>query len=253
MRDPMRSLGTKIAELIFERRYGLDTTRHVDRMSLGLAHDDFFHYEPSGWLSLQTALPRSEVQPDDVFADLGSGLGRVVFQAALRYPFRRVIGVDLSSDLNEIARRNLEHNRDRLRCPDVEIVDSDLLDWEIPDDLTIAYLHNAITGEPFERLVQRLLEFADRRGRPVRLIYVNPTQRSRLLASGRARQVPLPRTLVGRLARGVPSMIQRYELGPRGDGTESAAEGQSAMRALALPLAGDLVSPLGIAAESIPY
>ncbi len=68
----MRPLATDVAQLIYERRYGLDTTRHVDRESLGLAREEAISYEPSGWLSLRTALPRSEVGRDDVFADLGS-------------------------------------------------------------------------------------------------------------------------------------------------------------------------------------
>lgn len=41
-----------------------------------------------------------------MFLDLGSGKGRMVLSAA-RFPFRRIIGVELSNDLTAIARRNV--------------------------------------------------------------------------------------------------------------------------------------------------
>jgi tRNA G46 methylase TrmB len=40
-------------------------------------------------------LPESEVGHDDVLLDVGSGMGRIVYQAACSYPLRRVVGVDL--------------------------------------------------------------------------------------------------------------------------------------------------------------
>lgn len=249
----MRAFGTKVAELLFERRYGLDTTRHVGRETLALGSDEAMPYEPSGWLALRTALPRSKVRPDDVFADLGSGLGRVVFQAALRYPLRRVVGVDRSHELNEVARRNIGRNRSRLRCAEVEIVDADLLEWEIPDDLTIAYIHNSVVGELFDGVVERLLEFTDRRGRALRLIYVNPIERGRLLATCRARQLPLPHTLPALLGRRTSSMIQRFDLVPSTEAPVSSPSGARTLSSLALPLAGELASPVSLAAESFPY
>ena len=249
----MRSLGSNVARLVFEHRYGLDTTRHVGREALGFDREEAMPYEPSGWLALSTALRRSEVGPDDVFADLGSGLGRVVFQAALRYRFGRVIGVDLSPELNEVARANVERNHKRLRCPDVEIVTADLLEWEIPADLTIAYLHNSIVGELFDDVMQRLLDFADARERPLQLIYVNPTERGRLLASGRARQLPLPRTLVGTLAGRHPSMIQRFDLLPRADAVDLSPVSRPDPSYFALPVSGELMSRLGVVAETLPY
>jgi predicted RNA methylase len=50
----------------------------------------------------------------------------VVLQAAQYYPFKRVIGVEFSPELNRIARQNLQARQDRLRCPDVELVTGDV-------------------------------------------------------------------------------------------------------------------------------
>jgi SAM-dependent methyltransferase len=171
-------------------------------------------YTPSGWLRLRVALPKREVTADDVFVDVGSGKGRVVVQAAVHYPFKRVIGVELVEDFTEIARKNVERNRARLRAGDVELVTADALRWELPDDLTIVYMYNPIVGGLFMRFIERLIAFVDQRQRGLRLIYVNPTQHEQLLATGRVTELPPPRGLLARIRGVPPSELRRYEIRP---------------------------------------
>lgn len=49
---------------------------------------------------------------------------RIVHQAA-QYPFARVIGVEISDYLNGIASTNVERNRHRLRCPNIQLIPVD--------------------------------------------------------------------------------------------------------------------------------
>ncbi|MBA3264057.1 MAG: methyltransferase domain-containing protein [Thermoleophilaceae bacterium] len=132
----------------------------VQLATVGLAHPERVDYHPSGWLSLRALLRPSEVGPDDVFADIGAGKGRVVYQAARRYGLKRVIGVELSPELAAEARANIERHRRRLRCHDVEIVTSDALAWEVPDDLTIAYMFRPFTGATFHGVIEKLIASA---------------------------------------------------------------------------------------------
>jgi hypothetical protein len=190
----MRSLSLlkrRAANFFFERRWGLSTSEPLGREALGYDEEQY-PYEPSGWQTLGRALPRAEVGPHDVFADLGSGKGRIVFQAAKDYAFGRVIGVELSPELHEVARANIERGRRRLRCKNVELVNADVLSWRIPDDLTIVYLHNPFRGELFSAAVRRLVEHAERTGRPIRLLYVNPVDHDRLMATGAVRELSAP-------------------------------------------------------------
>jgi tRNA1(Val) A37 N6-methylase TrmN6 len=91
---------------------------------------------------LRAVLPRAQVSPTDVFVDIGSGKGRILLEAATRYRFRRIIGVELLPALTATAARNHRTTRRRLRTPEVELVTGDAREWVPPDDLTIAYMVN---------------------------------------------------------------------------------------------------------------
>jgi hypothetical protein len=172
-----------------ERRHGIQTLGIIELEELGLAGPDRERYKPTEWSTLPRVLPRHRVGPEDVFIDFGSGLGRVVYQAALRYPFKRVIGVELSEQLNEVAQRNLERNRARLRCRSFELVAADVLEYEIPDDVTVAFFANPFRGATFATVIERLLESLDSHPRRLRLIYRNPVEHEHLMATGRFRPI----------------------------------------------------------------
>ena len=91
VRPPYVWLRNGITDLLFERRLGVRTSGDVELQELGIAADGRVKYRPVGWLTLRRILPPSAVTTDDVFLDIGSGMGRAVLLAAA-YPFRRVIG-----------------------------------------------------------------------------------------------------------------------------------------------------------------
>lgn len=177
-----------VGRRLFEPAGGADTGVRVHLDTFGLGSEGRISYTPSGWMTLRRALPRRSVGPDDVLIDYGSGKGRVVLQAA-RYPLERVIGLELSAELNAAARRNLDLERDRLRCQDVELVTADVLDYDPPDDVTIAYLYNPFRGEIFATAIERLIASVDRCPRRVRIVYLNPIEHDALMATGRVRLV----------------------------------------------------------------
>jgi SAM-dependent methyltransferase len=209
--------------LLLEQANRLRTSERVKLSDLGLEDPERVDYHPSGWLSLRSALLPSDVEPEEVFADIGCGKGRVVYQAARIYPFKRVIGVELSSRLSEQARANLERHRRRWRCGDVEIVTADALDWEIPDDLTFVYMFRPFTGRTFARFVERLIGSYDRSPRRVRILYVNPEEHAPLMGTGRVRELPLRRGLIASLRRYPGDWARLYEITARGEATRAPA------------------------------
>jgi SAM-dependent methyltransferase len=188
-RAPLRRAYRKAHTLFgrgVDRWLEVDTTEEVDLETLGLASPERVNYQPSGWLTLRRVLRPAEVGPADVFLDLGAGKGRVVLLAA-RYPFARVIGVELSESLAAVARRNVATIGVRPRCGPIEIVTADAVDFEIPDDVSVVYMNNAFRGSTFDAVIGNLLESVDRKPRRVRLIYWNADDRDRLARTGRFR------------------------------------------------------------------
>jgi len=179
-----KRLRQRVTWLLYERRLGVDTSRSVDARELGYDDGRLVDYEPAEWSVLRRALPRGSMGRDDVFIDLGSGMGRVVLMAA-RYPFRRVIGVELSPQLHADAERNLAAAHDRLRCRDVRLECANVMDYEVPDDVTIVFLNNPFKGEIFDAAVESILRSHGRRPRSMLVIYRHPVEHARLMATGR--------------------------------------------------------------------
>jgi SAM-dependent methyltransferase len=186
IRPPYVWVRNGIGHLLFERRLDVQTSGDVDLDELGIAAEGRREYRPTGWLSLRRMLPPSAVKADDVFLDIGSGKGRAMLMAA-RYPFRRVIGVELSDRLLDIAQNNIDRAKAQLRCKDIVLVQADAESYQIPDDVTVVFLNNPFGGAIFATVVSRLLDSYDRKPRPLRIIYANPVEEPVLLATGRIR------------------------------------------------------------------
>jgi SAM-dependent methyltransferase len=167
--DAIRGRGAETTEPFFD-------VRHFEA--------DPVWYVPSGWRNLRAGLRGLEVTAADVFIDLGCGKGRVLLQAA-RLPFRRVLGVEISPHLADVARRNLVRARQRNRCGEVEIVTCDAADFALPDDVTIVYLAHPFTGETFGCVAANIVESLARAPRQLRLIYAIPVHEADVVATGR--------------------------------------------------------------------
>jgi SAM-dependent methyltransferase len=172
---------------------GLDTSGIVREPEHD--HPDRLYYTASYWHVLPRALRYLGVSDRDTFVDFGCGKGRVVHQAAKR-PFRRVIGVEISPGLAEVARTAVAARRHQHRCRNVEIVVSDVQDFRVPDDLTIGYFYHPFKGETFETVLRNIVDSIDRHPRRVRLIYVIPVNGPKVLATGRFRLVKVQHNML---------------------------------------------------------
>src|SRR5215203_4694311 len=213
LRRRIALLRRKLGVVLFDRRYGVQTDGRIDLDTFGLAAEDRVEYTPSGWLDVRRALANERVQGDDVFLDLGSGKGRVVLQAA-RFPFKRVVGVELSAELNAIAWDNVTASRRRLGCPDIELVTADVAAFPIPDDVTFVYIYNAFKGFVFQRALEELIASVDRRPRSVRLLYQTPREHERVIRTGRFDLVRIKTSWRPTRAWADLSAINTYELRP---------------------------------------
>lgn len=182
IRPLYRPLREKVARAVYAPGAKLRTEGVLQLEELGVAGAERIRYKALGWSVLPRILRPTEVSHNDVFIDYGSGMGRILYVAASKYAFRRVIGLELSEQLNEIARSNLRSNAHRLRCSDIDLHTADALEYEPPPDITVALFHNPFIGKTFETAVERLLDAVQR---PLRIIYCNPIEHEVLMATGR--------------------------------------------------------------------
>ncbi|MEK0081740.1 methyltransferase domain-containing protein [Benzoatithermus flavus] len=143
--------------------------------------------KPCGWLPVYRALHWVQPGPEDTFLDIGSGHGRAVFLASL-FPFKRVLGLELSEHLRRTAQQNLSSFRLHRHAP-IEFVSGDAVTYKIPSEVTIIFMYNTLRGSDFCCFVQQMFESIDLFPRCVKFIYLNPFEHDYLMNTGRCQLV----------------------------------------------------------------
>ena len=111
---------------------------------------------------------------DFTFIDLGSGKGRTLLMAA-DYPFRRIVGVELLSALNNIAQENIRrYKSDSQKCFAVESVCSDAREFVFPPEPVVLYLFNPLPEPGLEQVIANLERSLRENSRQVYVLYHNP-------------------------------------------------------------------------------
>lgn len=167
------SLKTALSKWL-DKLHNINTHGTASLEKYGLGSPERTHYAPGSWWTMRTISTFVEFEPDDVFVDFGSGKGRVVYLAARHYRFKKVIGVEIASELNAIARANIERNLKRLKCKDVALVTSDVLNFVIPNDMTIAFFYAPFTGKLFAQVLQAIREAYETHPRRLFIILQRP-------------------------------------------------------------------------------
>src|SRR5690349_8562835 len=95
----------------FDRRNGVCTTGKVSLQELGLTGERSVRYEATPIRFFHSVIARLNIDyQSTVFIDFGSGKGRMLLLAS-HYPFRAIIGVEISRALCQIAIANSERYR----------------------------------------------------------------------------------------------------------------------------------------------
>ncbi|MGH2461655.1 MAG: hypothetical protein ACRDIY_22605 [Chloroflexota bacterium] len=118
---------------------------------------DMIHYEPTPARVVLDLVDHAGIRPDDVFYDLGSGLGRVVMLVSLLAGCRAV-GVEYQSDYTAYARRCAEE----LRVTRVEWITADAREVDYANG-TVFYLFTPFKGAMLAAVLERLRQAARQR------------------------------------------------------------------------------------------
>src|SRR5580704_425289 len=119
----------------FDERFGVDTSGLVYELPSGHQHDQYnngyFAVAPSVFHSIMQAL-RDRLQLDYrrfSFVDVGSGKGRALMLAS-DYPFREIMGVELSPELDRVARANIARYTGRRHRTPISSIQGDAAEFQ---------------------------------------------------------------------------------------------------------------------------
>jgi SAM-dependent methyltransferase len=176
----------------FDARHGTDTGRSVTFDDLVAPDEDaqaLWHYAPTLVAPFRRAMDALPIDKDKlVFVDLGSGKGRTLLLAS-EYPFRRIVGVELSPKLHRIAKTNVAKFRsDEQQCKSFALVCMDAAAYEPPPEPTLLYMFQPFPIPVLDAVLARIEASLRARPRPFCVVYMNPIFEQRVVANGMFRR-----------------------------------------------------------------
>lgn len=167
-------LGRSSRELLFDLKHGVDTRGIVE--SIDGRDPKRYEIGAPSWIRRAIRLVEVDLSAS-TFLDLGCGKG-VALLVAAEFPFRRIVGVEMTHSLVEAARANAA----RAARP-VEIVEDDAARYHFPCEPLVVYLYNPFGPETLSMVVANLEATLREQPRDLHIVYVQPEHRDVVDAS----------------------------------------------------------------------
>lgn len=172
----------------FDREHGVITQALLFLGELGTQRGEAYahatHYEPvpiADFRGLMRSVPKDLIRAA-TFVDVGAGMGRAVLLAR-EYPFKQILGIELSPHLAEIARENLARGRGfEVACRDVRLIRADARKRRMPRGDLVVFLYNPFDDQALAAVLDRIAERRDARN--VWLLYHTPVHGDLVIARG---------------------------------------------------------------------
>jgi hypothetical protein len=173
----------------FDERYASATAGKIYPWQLpdiaeAAASGDIYPYEATpAWL-LRKIIHSLPIDPSEfTFIDLGSGKGRILL-AASEFSFSRIIGIEISQALNNIAVSNISHHANTVAARSAYALHCmNAAHYEFEAEPLVVFLFNPFGKDTFDAVVSRLEDSLRTWPRDVCVIYLNPRFEKRLQRS----------------------------------------------------------------------
>ncbi len=178
----------------FDATFGVETSLPVEPWEMEEASDATLRsnarYSPTPVRTIRQVIAACPIRHEDVsFVDLGSGKGRVMLVAS-DFPFKRIVGVEISRSLCETARQNcVRYRSDTQRCRALEVHRQDVAEFAIPEDAGVIYLYEPVTAIIAEKVFVNIEASVRRHPRTTVLCLVGQGLRSAIQRRPLWRQV----------------------------------------------------------------
>jgi precorrin-6B methylase 2 len=144
------------------------------QLSENAKHGDNWRYATIGYRYVRKIVQVVKPGPEDVFYDIGCGMGRILCIAAQR-PVRKCVGIELQEPLCQIARRNASSLRGR-KAP-IEVVCGDATTVDLSDG-TIYFMFNPFGPETLRDTLENIRGSLSQNPRVVKVVYYHAKYRS---------------------------------------------------------------------------
>lgn len=152
------------ADRSFDQRCSTDTSGMVATRDLDIA-DSAVKWQANLYLGSPARVTRHVIESlqlnwnDFCFVDYGSGKGRALFVAA-EFPFRCVVGVEISPQLHAVALQNLQCYRGpELHAP-IEHWCGNALDYPLPEGNIVLHMYHPFGPDVLRALLTRIRDTA---------------------------------------------------------------------------------------------
>jgi hypothetical protein len=209
--------------LRWDRAHGVDTAGSIQLHSLTITgpNRDFGNESictsPRSFDFMMRSLP-----PDlagYTFVDIGAGKSRTLLLAS-RYNFAKIFRVEFAKELVDCAKRNIaSFKSDWQKCRDLEIVEADAAQYQLPDTPLVLFFYNPFSKEVFDVVLGNVVASLRANKRDCYIVYGSSSHNAigwakpAILATGYFAEVPTkPMPLFFDAVRGISYAVFRAGL-----------------------------------------
>jgi predicted RNA methylase len=157
----------------YEKRYNIRTG--FEKLRTGEdRRSELQPYEPTDYLLIHAFIRQLNPQPSDIVFDIGCGMGRVLCVFA-RMDIKKCIGIELSTELAEIAADNAERLHARKAPIEIRVADAGVADYS---EGTIFWMFNPFGASVINAMLDQIEMSLVSSPRKIQIAYVNPVHQS---------------------------------------------------------------------------
>ncbi|MGH7979410.1 MAG: class I SAM-dependent methyltransferase [Limisphaerales bacterium] len=169
-----RNLLLQLETAVWDGIYGIKTLGCAPgKAPAGAADGDAVRFQSKCFFHIKRILRQFPMTGHDVFYDIGCGSGRVVCISAQK-KITRCVGIELSRDLSELARRNGSNLRFRKAAIEIIQADASAVDYSAG---TVFWLYDPFGARTLTAVLERIRSSLADAPRKITFVYLNPTQR----------------------------------------------------------------------------
>ena len=172
---------SRIYDHCFDAYYQVDTGQRMelDELEIDAATEKQGQmYQPTGVLPFKRIVQKIQFPEPSVFIDYGSGKGRTLLVAACER-MKRVVGIEFSRELCDIAEANVElFRKKRVLTTPIEIVHEDAANFVYQGDENIFYFFYPFDAALMTKVIKAIEDSLKATPREAVLLYYYPIHRS---------------------------------------------------------------------------